>query len=826
MRAAALTRYLSLGKLSARDAKSMFQSPTGNSTEGAPLSPHHATETLERVQRMAAFEGKNFDPIESTLTRQANIHRSHKDYSDRYFYQWLIPCLIGISMGGIAFFVDWGIEYLVSLKYETTKKVIYRSGGFLAPYCTYMAFVILYALGAGALVSYGEPLATGSGIPELKTYLNGVHLKNLLHVRTLVAKLVGITLSIGSGLIAGKEGPFVHGGGIVGSGIGSMTSRAFNFKVPRKFGGMFRNEVDHRDFTSIGTAAGVATAFAAPIGGALFTIEEGCSFYSTYVFWRCFLATCCGVVTLHCMAEYRRSGGSLGSAKLGTHRDFGLYSDDIAHYGSKYWYYAWEIPIFVGLGVMGGLLGALFVHLNTKVTMFRQKYIPGAAKAKRLYEVVLIAAVTGTLFFITSYGSPCAWLPRDADAMEVTNAADFLAGDVVVTDSEHRYFPRLWCPEGKYSTYGQLFFVPLAEALRLLLHLGESVEEVKAQEAEWDFSMGPIWVFLLLCSFLMTWTYGVGAATGLFVPSLSVGAAMGHIVGRTVQGIVGVGSDIDPKAYAVLGAAASLGGATRMTLSITVLVMETTGALQLVVPIMLVIFVSKAVGDMINLGIYDTHIKIRGAPLLEENGLNPEQKMLMDKLKVDELMVDEIVTLPVRPSCAEVLNVLKGNRHSAFPVVVGDQIHGLVERSMLLKMMEHKVFAAKEDVEGRDGRDELPSTQEERIALIDKLNPRSDGPVVPPEILSGMLSDTELDSVLNLSNYMNKHPVVVPSDASVSRAYRLFRTLGMRHMLVGDAHPRLRGLLTRKDLTEENAELFMGEKAALNRRRGFSITTA
>ena len=71
-----------------------------------------------------------------------------------------------------------------------------------------------------------------------------------------------------------------------------------------------------------------------------------------------------------------------------------------------------------------------------------------------------------------------------------------------------------------------------------------------------------------------------------------------------------------------------------------------------------------------------------------------------------------------------------------------------------------------------------------------------------------MLSDTELDSVLNLTNYMNLHPVVVPSDASVSRAYRLFRTLGMRHMLVGDAHPRLRGLLTRKDLTEENAELY------------------
>lgn len=49
--------------------------------------------------------------------------------------------------------------------------------------------------------------------------------------------------------------------------------------------------------------------------------------------------------------------------------------------------------------------------------------------------------------------------------------------------------------------------------------------------------------------------------------------------------------------YAIIGAAATLGGATRMTLSITVLVMETTGGLQLVIPLMLTIFVAKTVGD-------------------------------------------------------------------------------------------------------------------------------------------------------------------------------------------------------------------------------------
>ena len=48
-------------------------------------------------------------------------------------------------------------------------------------------------------------------------------------VKTLVAKLIGVVFSIAAGLIAGKEGPFVHGGGIVGGGIGAMGSQC----VPR-----------------------------------------------------------------------------------------------------------------------------------------------------------------------------------------------------------------------------------------------------------------------------------------------------------------------------------------------------------------------------------------------------------------------------------------------------------------------------------------------------------------------------------------------------------------------------------------------------------------
>ena len=59
-------------------------------------------------------------------------------------------------------------------------------------------------------------------------------------------------------LLASNTGGIV-GGGWAGMGCFTITSW-FKwekvFKLPRKYGGYFRNEADHRDFVSIGTAAG------------------------------------------------------------------------------------------------------------------------------------------------------------------------------------------------------------------------------------------------------------------------------------------------------------------------------------------------------------------------------------------------------------------------------------------------------------------------------------------------------------------------------------------------------------------------------------------
>ncbi len=66
------------------------------------------------------------------------------------------------------------------------------------------------------------------------------------------------------------------------------------------------------------------------------------------------------------------------------------------------------------------------------------------------------------------------------------------------------------------------------------------------------------------------------------------------------------------------------------------------------------------VADYFGAGIDDTHIKMRGAPVLEEPSLSSHQKMIADKLTVSELMTMAVVALP------PVVKVCYPRIHAAF----------------------------------------------------------------------------------------------------------------------------------------------------------------
>ena len=62
---------------------------------------------------------------------------------------------------------------------------------------------------------------------------------------------------------------------------------------------------------------------------------------------------------------------------------------------------------------------------------------------------------------------------------------------------------------------------------------------------------------------------------GVFAPNLAIGAGVGRIVGEIMY-FAGIGSEVLPGGYAVLGAAAMAAGTTR-TISSAILVFELTG---------------------------------------------------------------------------------------------------------------------------------------------------------------------------------------------------------------------------------------------------------
>jgi CIC family chloride channel protein len=121
-------------------------------------------------------------------------------------------------------------------------------------------FVLATAAAAGLaawLVARFAPTASGSGIPHVEAVLRGSDPPAPLVL--IPVKFVGGVLAIGAGLALGREGPTVQMGASIANAIGTFFRR---------------NAGDCRVLLAAGAGAGLATAFNAPIAGAVFVLEE------------------------------------------------------------------------------------------------------------------------------------------------------------------------------------------------------------------------------------------------------------------------------------------------------------------------------------------------------------------------------------------------------------------------------------------------------------------------------------------------------------------------------------------------------------------------
>ena len=390
-----------------------------------------------------------------------------------------------------------------------------------------------------------------------------------------------------------------------------------------------------------------------------------------------------------------------------------------------------EIVPFAILGIVGGMYGGLFIRLNMKIAKWRRD---SRWVASPVYEVLVVTLCTALINFPNKF--------MRAQSSELVYM--LFAECIAVTDDQFGI-----CKTGTAS----------AGVIALLL-----------EAAALGFLLASV-------------TFGLQIPAGIILPSMAIGALYGRALGIVVeiwQGnhpntLIFRGCEPDipcitPGTYAIIGAASALGGVTRMTVSIVVIMFELTGALTYVLPIMVAVMISKWVGDAFGKrGIYETWIHFNEYPFLD----NRDEAAIPD-VPVSQIMtqIEDIAVLTATGHTLEsIRDFLVAQPYRGFPIVsdaTNNILFGYISRTEL--MFALKTAAA-------EPRNLPPSTD---VFF-------SHQPMVNPQM------------TLDLRPWMDQTPITLNSKSSLQLTVSMFQKLGLRYVLFCEKGG-LRGLLTKKDV--------------------------
>ena len=394
-------------------------------------------------------------------------------------------------------------------------------------------------------------------------------------------------------------------------------------------------------------------------------------------------------------------------------------------------WHGFEMAPFAVLGVVGGLYGVLFIKLNMAIARWRTT---SRWAETPIIEVLIIAGCTAVINF------PNKFMRAQSSELVYMLFAECRA----IIDDQFGI-----CKSGAASA-GVIVLLLEAAALGFILASA---------------------------------TFGLQIPAGIILPSMAIGAlygrAFGIIVelwqGRYPNALIFATCEADqpcitPGTYAIIGAASALGGVTRMTVSIVVIMFELTGALTYVLPIMIAVMISKWVGDAFGKrGIYETWIQFNEYPFLENKDDSPVPDVPASQIMTQ--LQDTAVLTATGHSIQSIHDFLVAHPYRGFPVVSESTTNillGYISRTELLYAI--KIAAAE---------------------------PRS----LPPstDVYFSHQAAADPQKTLDLRPWMDQTPITLNGKSSLQLTVNMFQKLGLRYVLFCD-RGALQGLLTKKDV--------------------------
>lgn len=394
-------------------------------------------------------------------------------------------------------------------------------------------------------------------------------------------------------------------------------------------------------------------------------------------------------------------------------------------------WHGFEMVAFAILGILGGLYGGLFIKLNMKIAQWRRS--PNITKSP-VMEVAVVTFLTALINF------PNIFMRAQSSELVYTLFAECAA----IPDDQFGL-----CKTGS-ATAGVIVLLILAACLGFLF---------------------------------ASITFGLQIPAGIILPSMAIGALYGRALGIIVEVwqknypnalfFAACEPDIPcitPGTYAIIGAASALGGVTRMTVSIVVIMFELTGALTYVLPIMIAVMISKWIGDAFGKrGIYESWIQFNQYPFLDNHDDSP-----LPDVPISQIMTayEDLVVLTATGHTLETVHkLLNSQPYRGFPVILDKQnalLLGYISRTELAFALSSAAFNA---------RNFSPTTK-----IYFSHQPQAD-PL----------------TTLDLRPWMDQTPITLNSKSSLQLTVNLFQKLGLRYVLFCERGV-LQGLLTKKDV--------------------------
>ncbi|KAJ3976181.1 Cl-channel protein [Lentinula raphanica] len=423
------------------------------------------------------------------------------------------------------------------------------------------------------------------------------------------------------------------------------------------------SEAQKRKLLAAAAAAGVSVAFGSPLGGVIFCLEELDTFaLESDVMWRGFVASAIAAVSLQYIDPF-------GTSKLVL---FQVTS------GGDTWR-AFELIPWLTLGVIGGVLGSFLIKLNVDIALYRRNSI---LNEYPILEVATVSAITAAIAYLVVFTR--------------VQSSELVANLFQECDPARGDYHGLCNPTAMWEN---VFLLLISAAIKLVL---------------------------------TAWTFGMMVPAGIFLPTIAIGACIGRAVGILTQSIqtaypkawlfLSCPPDptvrcVSPGFYSVIGASAMLGGVTRMTVSLVVILFELTGALSHVLPIMVGVMTAKWVGDALGKdGIYNVWIAMRQYPFIPPVDYNDRGKIAADGMKPFGMLVK---IQEGQSTLGDIETLTKTHEFHGFPVVRGRDLVGYATRDKLLSFLSLHLSTQTKDKKCRffSTRQKLSLTAENELDL-------------------------------------------------------------------------------------------------------------